>query len=100
MFTQDDENFPAEISNRRLDDDLAVSWHHNIETVPTLLIVRNGEETNRTVGWSRAQWEQLSGVSKLGVDLPDQRPGCGSLSVDPTLSAELDPVRRSNSDRN
>ena len=89
VFTQDDENFPAEISNRRLDDDLAVSWHHNIETVPTLLIVRNGEETNRTVGWSRAQWEQLSGVSKLGVDLPDQRPGCGSLSVDPTLSAEL-----------
>jgi len=89
VFTQDDPNFPAEISNRILDADLAISWHHDIETVPTLLLVRNGQEIGRTVGWSRPQWERLSGVSELGIHLPDQRPGCGSLSVDPSLNAEL-----------
>ena len=90
VFTQDDPNFPAAISDRLLDTDLALSWHHDIETVPTLLLARDGEELDRTVGWSRSQWERVSGVSKLGLDLPEQRPGCGSLSVDPTLRAELD----------
>ena len=89
VFTQDDPNFPAEISDPRFDADLALSWHHDIETVPTLLLVRDGKERERTVGWSRSEWERVSGVSELGPRLPDQRPGCGSLSVDPTLSAEL-----------
>jgi hypothetical protein len=35
------------------DTDLAVSWHHDIETVPTLLRISDGEERDRTVGWSR-----------------------------------------------
>ncbi len=40
VFTQDDPNFPAEISDPRFDADLALSWHHDIETVPTLLLVQ------------------------------------------------------------
>ena len=30
------------------------------------------------------------GVSELGRELPDQRPGCGSLSVDPSLATDLE----------
>jgi hypothetical protein len=43
----------------------------------------DGAETARAVGWSREQWEGLTGVGGLGEGLPEHRPGCGSLSVDP-----------------
>lgn len=65
------------------DTALEVSYRLQIETVPTLLKVEHGAETDRVVGWSRAQWEALTGVTGLGPDLPEHRPGCGSLSVDP-----------------
>ncbi len=88
VYTQDDASFPA--APAPLDDtSLAVSWHHDIETVPTLIAVADGVEVRRTVGWSRAQWEELTGVADLGPDLPAMRPGCGSLSVDPDLVDEL-----------
>ena len=90
VFTQDNPDFPAEIGDRHFDEDLAISWHHEIETVPTLLMVKDGREIGRTVGWSRSQWESISGVSELGRELPDQRPGCGSLSVDPSLATDLE----------
>ena len=89
VITQDDPNFPADADWVRHDDDLALSWHHNIETVPTLLRVAGGVGEHRTVGWSRAEWERLSGVGGLGEGLPDWRPGCGSLSVDPAHAHEL-----------
>jgi hypothetical protein len=43
----------------------------------------------RTEGWSRHRWEELTGVPGLGAELPELRPGCGSLSVDPTLADQL-----------
>ena len=43
------------------DADLAVSWHHDIETVPTLMRVVDGEEVERTVGWSQAEWQRITG---------------------------------------
>jgi|TARA_B100002052_G_scaffold204436_1_gene186731 thiol-disulfide isomerase/thioredoxin len=89
VVTQDCDTFPEEISDRHFDEDLAMSWHHEIETVPTLISVSGGKETDRTVGWSRSNWEKLSGVSGLGINLPEQRPGCGSLSVDPSQSEVL-----------
>ncbi len=89
VYTQDDPTFPGLISDRIHDADLAVSWHHDIETVPTLIRVEGGREVGRTVGWSRDEWTQLTGASELGADLPDMRPGCGSLSVDPMLIDEL-----------
>ena len=82
IVTQDDPSFPA-IDGVVHDADLAVSWHADIETVPTLMKRSAGEEVERTVGWSRDQWEALTGTSGLGPELPDQRPGCGSMSVDP-----------------
>lgn len=88
VFTQDDPAFPESVSPTD-DTRLAFSWHHDIETVPTLIRASNGEEEDRTVGWSRSHWEKLTGMADLGTDLPDFRPGCGSLSVDPALASEL-----------
>ena len=89
VITQDDPHFPADADWVRHDHDLALSWHHGIETVPTLLQIAGGVEQQRTVGWSRDEWEQLTGVDGLGDGLPDWRPGCGSLSVDPAHADEL-----------
>ncbi len=88
VYTQDDPDFP-EAPAATHDSDLGMSWHHQVETVPTLIHVVGGVEIARTVGWMREQWETLSGVSGLGPDLPMFRPGCGSLSVDPDLIDEL-----------
>ncbi len=88
-ITQDDTSFPTSIDGVVDDTDLAISWHHEIETVPTLIDVRDGVEQRRIVGWSRDQWTSFTGVESLGADLPEQRPGCGSLSVDPNLIDEL-----------
>lgn len=84
VFTQDDPSFP-EAPAALHDSDLGRSWHHQIETVPTLIRVVDGVEVARTVGWKRDDWEAVSGVVPLGPELPAFRPGCGSLSVDPDL---------------
>ncbi len=65
------------------DTSLELSWRLGVETVPTLLRVEGGQERARVVGWSREQWQELTGREGLGEDLPEHRPGCGSLSVDP-----------------
>jgi len=88
VYTQDDPAFPGAPSAVH-DHDLAVSWHHDIETVPTLLRIVDGVEVERTVGWHRGEWERVSGVAGLGEGLPVMRPGCGSMSVDPDLVDEL-----------
>ncbi|MET0323734.1 MAG: thioredoxin family protein [Ilumatobacteraceae bacterium] len=82
VYTQDDPEFPTGLDAIH-DADLAVSWHHAVETVPTLIRVIDGQELERTVGWSRAEWQRITGLDGLGEDLPIMRPGCGSLSVDP-----------------
>jgi len=88
VYTQDDPTFPEEVAS--LDDsDLSVSYHHDIEAVPTLLRVEGGREVERTVGWHRGDWEALTGQASLGPDLPEWRPGCGSRSVDPDLVPKL-----------
>ena len=89
VITQDDPDFPQSADWVTYDADLALSWHNQIETVPTLLRVNDGSEADRIVGWSQEAWQELTGLSGLGTDLPEFRPGCGSLSVDPNLSDEL-----------
>jgi hypothetical protein len=83
VYTQDDPSFPEGVE--AVDEtSLERSWHHEIEAVPTLIRVEAGKETERSLGWHRGEWEALTGVTGLGTDLPDWRPGCGSLSVDPS----------------
>jgi len=89
VVTQDDPAFPSGVTQVQFDDDLFYSYHHDIETVPTLLRVDEGVEQSRLVGWKRDEWESFTGVPDLGPGLPDWRPGCGSLSVDPSLVDEL-----------
>lgn len=93
VYTQDDPSFPPGLpSGATLVDDRAldVSWHHAIEAVPTLLRVEDGREVARALGWHRDEWAALAGVEGLGAGLPDWRPGCGSLSVDPVHARELE----------
>ncbi|MDE0805210.1 MAG: thioredoxin family protein [Acidimicrobiales bacterium] len=88
VWSQDDPSFPSGVGAGD-DSDLSVSYHWDIETVPTLLRIEDGEETDRIVGWQRDDWERFLRVDGLGPDLPDWRPGCGSLSVDPSRADEL-----------
>ena len=88
VYSQDNPEFPA-VEGVVDDTDLAVSWHHKIETVPTLLRVEAGVETARIVGWERSQWEAFTAQSDLAPGIAEYSPGCGSLSVDPKNETEL-----------
>ena len=91
VYSQDDPEFPA--LDATIDEtDLERSFHHDIETVPTLIDVRDGAEHDRIVGWSRDMWAGFTGVDGLGLEsgIKDWSPGCGSLSVDPNLRAGLE----------
>ena len=85
VYTQDDPSFPESVSIRHHDGDLSFSWHHDIETVPTLMRISGGTEVGRIVGWSRPEWQAFTELDALGDSLPEHRPGCGSLSVDPSM---------------
>ncbi|MCP3856277.1 MAG: thioredoxin family protein [Actinomycetia bacterium] len=88
VYSQDDPGFPGGLAV--IDDrDLSVSWHHDIETVPTLIRAENGAEVERIVGWDRDRWRAFTAHTTLGEDLSEYSPGCGSLSVDPSLVDEL-----------
>ena len=88
VYTQDDPKFPEGVAAVS-DLDLAASWHADIDTVPTLIFRENGVETKRTYGWLRSEWRELTGIADLGADLPEFRPGCGSMSVDPDVVDKL-----------
>ena len=84
-----------------LDDSaLQVSFAADIETVPTLLHTdANGNELTRLVGFVKDEWQTMAseldalmGQQSISLNwsgLPDWRPGCGSLSVDPANEPRL-----------
>src|SRR5207248_1064098 len=77
VYSQDDPAFPEGLAP--VDDTaLAVSYRLEIESVPALLRMEQGRVVDRLAGWSRADWEALTGIEGLGAGLPDYRPGCGS----------------------
>ncbi len=88
IFVQD---FPDKFGSLEVEDDriLKESFDFKIETVPTLIRIENGVETARTVGWEVKSWEAVSGERPLGSDLPEMRPGCGSISVEPGMPDKL-----------
>jgi hypothetical protein len=87
VYSQDDPTFPSATGGAIDDRALDVSFALDLDTVPTLLHLVDGTEVARVVGWSRAQWEECTGVEELGTDLPPHRPGCGSRTVDPAVAA-------------
>ncbi|MGD8832612.1 MAG: TlpA disulfide reductase family protein [Pseudomonadales bacterium] len=81
-----------------LDDSrLKVSFAYDIDTVPSLFLVdEDGRLERMLVGFVREEWrelaERLAGDAGVGLDwdaLPEWRPGCGSLSVDPVIAERL-----------
>lgn len=89
VYTQDNPAFPSSVANVVDDTELEISFHLNIETVPTLIRMESGREVARIVGWSRDEWQAFTGLPELGRDLPAYRPGCGSLSVEPGVAEKL-----------
>jgi hypothetical protein len=89
VYTQDDPLFPDGLADVTDDTSLERSFHAEIETVPTLIKISDGAETMRAVGWVREEWQSLSTLGDLGAELPEMRPGCGSLSVEPGIAERL-----------
>jgi hypothetical protein len=89
IHVQDDLSFADGFAHAHDDTALATSYRYDIETVPTLIRLRDGNEDKRTVGWVRAEWQAITGIAGLGHDLPAFRPGCGSLTRDPGMPARL-----------
>ncbi|HKD30255.1 MAG TPA: thioredoxin family protein, partial [Xanthobacteraceae bacterium] len=83
VYVQDDVSFAAGFAHVHDDTALAASYHYNIDTVPTLIHLRDGQEDTRAIGWRRSEWEAVAGIPGLGEELPDYRPGCGSKTMDP-----------------
>ena len=82
VYTQDDPGFPSGVA--AIDDtSLEQSFAFDIEAVPTLVRLKDGQEVARTFGWHRGDWQDLTGLGDLGADLPAMRPGCGSKSREP-----------------
>jgi thiol-disulfide isomerase/thioredoxin len=82
------------------DSSLKTSFEYDIDTVPTLYWAdANGEARSEVVGFAREEWQTLDaevakalGANKIQLDwdeLPEWRPGCGSLSVDPVIADRL-----------
>ena len=89
ILSQDDPTFPESVESVIDDSALEQSYRLGIETVPTLIRVKGGAEVARTVGWHQTEWRELTGLGGLGDGLPDYRPGCGSLSVEPGMPETL-----------
>ncbi len=88
VVTQDDPTFPEDLDP--VDDrELSISWTLGTEAVPTLYRVADGRVEDQTVGWNRDAWRAFTGLPDLGTELPEYRPGCGSLTVEPARELEL-----------
>jgi len=87
-FSQDNPAFPEGL-NVEDDRDLETSFRLDTEIVPLLIRRKEGKEEGRVIGWHRDEWQNLTGLNDLGSDFPEQRPGCGSLSVSPGMAEEL-----------
>src|SRR5882672_678554 len=89
VLSQDDPTFPSGVRTVIDDQALERSFKLNIESVPTLIRVKDGREVERVVGWERKEWMRLAGAAAEGKSLPDWQPGCGSKSVEPGVHEAL-----------
>ena len=89
VYSQDDPDFGAGLQGSVHDERLEHSYRLDVEIVPTLIRVEGGREVARTYGWDRAEWQRVSGIDRLGIDLPALRPGCGSMTLEPGVAERL-----------
>ena len=89
VYSQDDAGFPSSLADVVDDTSLEVSYHLDIEIVPTLIRVAEGAEVERIIGWNRSEWQAFTGLDDLGAELPPFRPGCGSKSAEPGIAEAL-----------
>ena len=75
IISQDDPRFPPDVTNVIDDRGLDLSYLNQIEATPTLIRFENGREVERVMGWDRAAWRRLTGISTLGEGLPPTQPG-------------------------
>ncbi len=88
IIVQDDHKlFPS--LNVQEDNDLEISFNHEIEIVPTAIKLEKNTETVRLVGWDKKEWKELFKFSQENYTLPDMKPGCGSKSVEPGVFEKL-----------
>ncbi len=88
IIVQDDRKlFPS--LNVQEDNDLEISFNHEIEIVPTAIKLEKNTETVRLVGWDKKGWKELFKFSQENYTLPDMKPGCGSKSVEPGVFEKL-----------
>ena len=87
VYVQDDAEYLTELPQQADDTALAFSYQQNIEIVPTL--IRHDEDEQRIVGWDKQQWQEFTGITELGAELIDFKPGCGSLTEDPGMAEKL-----------
>jgi hypothetical protein len=89
VFSQDDPSFPDSLNDVIDDTGLENSYSLDIETVPTLIRWKGGKEVERAIGWNKTEWRYLTGINGLGGDLPENQPGCGSITVEPGMPETL-----------
>jgi hypothetical protein len=89
VFSQDDPQFPESIDSVIDDTGLENSYRLKVETVPTLIHWKGGQEVGRAIGWNKQEWRDLTGDSGLGEALPENQPGCGSITVEPGMPEQL-----------
>ncbi len=89
-----------------LDDSaLKVSFVYDLDTVPTIILAApDGSEMRRFVGFDKTDWQemiaemaQLSHSRAPAIDwskYPQQRPGCGSKSVEPEIAERMEAEAR------
>jgi hypothetical protein len=75
-----------------LDDGLVLSDRLDLEAVPALVLLDGADERGRVEGLHRERMLELAGQAGIDLDLdglPEQRPGCASLTRDPEVAARL-----------
>jgi hypothetical protein len=88
IYSQDDPTFPDGLGAAD-DRSLEISFRLDIDIVPTLIRFENGTETERVIGWNRAEWQAFTGIAGLGGNLKANQPGCGSRTQEPGMLSLL-----------
>ena len=89
VYSQDAPDFLPEGLRVVDDTSLEQSWRFDVAAVPTLIRLAGGREIDRVLGWDRQRWQEMTGLTDLGNDLPGRRPGCGAKNAAPGMAEAL-----------